>query len=362
MQRCRAATSGSARKLPLGVCTSTRSPGRTSRSSHREKTPPGTSRTPMRGGAALRRADGVRAALLLAVDGAAQGQRLARREVVVAAQVLGHLEGDRRGVVGERLDRRDGQGVEGAATAPRLASARADSTAAADTQISLTWSKGSRHGRAAVHRLAGRGSELRRQRDVARPAARAAHVATRRRQRQGDRPRRCRRAGPGGEIPCSARACDRARRSSRSSRPASATPRRRPPSNPSSTQPAHEVVAHGGHRRAAGVGRRDRHGHRRRPRPARRAGRRGPRASASAAPGRSRTAAHVVRAVPQDGGRSCSPPTRRVGAGDHLHLGEQRGSAPRCGRSRRADRLWVAATSATASTWSRTTSAASAAS
>ena len=45
------ATSTSGVKLPLGACTSMRSPGRTSRTSHVETAPSGTSRTPIRGDA-----------------------------------------------------------------------------------------------------------------------------------------------------------------------------------------------------------------------------------------------------------------------------------------------------------------------
>ena len=49
MHRCLPPAEASARKLPEGGCTSMTSPGRTSRTSHREKSPSGTSRTPMRG-------------------------------------------------------------------------------------------------------------------------------------------------------------------------------------------------------------------------------------------------------------------------------------------------------------------------
>ena len=51
MQRWRPAMAGSARKLPLGVGTSIVSPGRTWCISQEEKSPPGISRTPMRGAA-----------------------------------------------------------------------------------------------------------------------------------------------------------------------------------------------------------------------------------------------------------------------------------------------------------------------
>lgn len=47
--RCRPGSDGSARRLPDGTCTSTRSPGRTSWTSHDENIPPGISRTPIRG-------------------------------------------------------------------------------------------------------------------------------------------------------------------------------------------------------------------------------------------------------------------------------------------------------------------------
>ena len=51
MQRCRPPTrsAGSGQNRPPGVCTSTSSPGRTSRTSQREKSPSGISRTPTRG-------------------------------------------------------------------------------------------------------------------------------------------------------------------------------------------------------------------------------------------------------------------------------------------------------------------------
>ena len=51
MHRCRPPSSiaGSGQKRPLGVCTSISSPGRTSRTSHRENSPSGISRTPTRG-------------------------------------------------------------------------------------------------------------------------------------------------------------------------------------------------------------------------------------------------------------------------------------------------------------------------
>ena len=49
MHRCRPPCSGSARKLPVGICTSMTSPGRTSRTSQDENSPSGISRTPMRG-------------------------------------------------------------------------------------------------------------------------------------------------------------------------------------------------------------------------------------------------------------------------------------------------------------------------
>ncbi len=49
MHRCRPPTAGSARKLPVGVCTSISVPGVTSRTSHEENIPSGISRTPIRG-------------------------------------------------------------------------------------------------------------------------------------------------------------------------------------------------------------------------------------------------------------------------------------------------------------------------
>ncbi len=49
--RCRPPATGSARNRPVGVCTSIRVPGRTSRTSQLENSPAGTSRTPTRGGA-----------------------------------------------------------------------------------------------------------------------------------------------------------------------------------------------------------------------------------------------------------------------------------------------------------------------
>jgi len=51
MHRCRSPVDGSACQEPDGLCTSIRVPGTTSRTSHEEKKPSGTSRTPMRSGA-----------------------------------------------------------------------------------------------------------------------------------------------------------------------------------------------------------------------------------------------------------------------------------------------------------------------
>ena len=52
MQQVPAAGGGvGAGSVPGGVCTSTTSPGRTSRTSQRENSPSGISRTPIRGGA-----------------------------------------------------------------------------------------------------------------------------------------------------------------------------------------------------------------------------------------------------------------------------------------------------------------------
>ena len=79
--------------------------------------PPGTSRTPMRGGRAGRRADRVRPPLLAPVDEAAQRQRLAGPERVHVAQLVGHVEGHRDGVVAEFLDVGDAQGVKTATAA-----------------------------------------------------------------------------------------------------------------------------------------------------------------------------------------------------------------------------------------------------
>jgi hypothetical protein len=66
---------------------------------------------------ARRCGDGVLAALLGrspgSVDHAAQGQRLARGERELLGQVAGHLEGHRDRVVGELLDVRDRERVEG---------------------------------------------------------------------------------------------------------------------------------------------------------------------------------------------------------------------------------------------------------
>ena len=53
--------------------------------------------------------------MLDAVDDAAHGQRLAGVEGQLLGQLVGHLEGDRGGVVGQRRDRGHAQGVEGAA-------------------------------------------------------------------------------------------------------------------------------------------------------------------------------------------------------------------------------------------------------
>ena len=49
MHRCRPPAAGSARKLPVGVCTSISVPGVTSWTSHWENSPSGISRTPIRG-------------------------------------------------------------------------------------------------------------------------------------------------------------------------------------------------------------------------------------------------------------------------------------------------------------------------
>ena len=78
------------------------------------------------------RADRVGAPVLDAVDDAAQRQRLPRLEVEQLAQVVGHVEGDGGGVVGQRLDVAHGQlGGRSAGTGRH-------------PQISFTWSNGSR--------------------------------------------------------------------------------------------------------------------------------------------------------------------------------------------------------------------------
>jgi hypothetical protein len=58
------------------------------------------------------RADRVRPALVAVADDAAQGERLAGLEAVVLDQVLGDVEGDRNGVVGELLHSGDRQRME----------------------------------------------------------------------------------------------------------------------------------------------------------------------------------------------------------------------------------------------------------
>ena len=72
--------------------------------------------------------DGVLATVLPAVDVAAEGEVLARRERVVGGELVGHVEGDGDRVVGEPLDVGDPEGVEGGG---------------GHAQISLTCSKGS---------------------------------------------------------------------------------------------------------------------------------------------------------------------------------------------------------------------------
>ena len=118
-------------------------------------------------------------------------------------------------------------------------------------------------------------------------AARAGQRPSRRQQPDPDRPVG-RGAGPGAEIPC----CARARR------PRSRDPVAGPGGaqadphldvvEPVVLQAMHEVVAHRGHRRAAGVRRRDRDHDLAVTFLDRRAARRGPPGSASASPGRSR--------------------------------------------------------------------------
>jgi hypothetical protein len=57
-------------------------------------------------------ADGVRAALVAAVDVAPQGERLPRPERVVVGEVVRDVEGQRDRVVAQPLDVGDAQGVE----------------------------------------------------------------------------------------------------------------------------------------------------------------------------------------------------------------------------------------------------------
>ncbi len=177
-------------------------------------------------------------------------------------------------------------------------------------------------GRAAVERLAGRRAELRRQLGVGRAAARA-----------GERP-----AGGLAATAAIGPSCER-RRPGRGDavlgeRCASAggDPVARPgrvQADPHLdvgeacvAQPVHQVVAHRGHRGAAGVGRRDRHDD-----PCRRrrsTSRSTPRSSSvSIGISGSVTDAATSRALAQE--RSChaSPLPHRVRPGHGLHLGEQ---------------------------------------
>ena len=241
-------SAGSGQNRPLGVCTSISSPGRTSCTSQREKSPSGISRTPTRGARAGRGADGVLAPLLDAVHDPAQGERLAGHEDELVGQVVGHVEGDRDRVVGELLDARDRERVEGGRAAIR----------------SPYVLEGLEAVRAAVERLAGGRAVLRGQLGACRPALRAlappgpwaSGSAGPGRARLG--------AGPGAERPWSRSAC--------------AAPLGDPVAGPRRAQgdldargvagvgePVDQVVAHRGHRRAAGVGRGDRHDHGRRP-------------------------------------------------------------------------------------------------
>ena len=191
------------------------------------------------------RADRVVAAMVLAVDDPAQGQGLPGLEVVRRTQVLGHVEGDGDRVVAEALDRADRQGVE---VAPH---------ARLGHQISFTCSNGSRQDvqrYIALHAVGPNSEVSSTSPDPQRGQVNARRVGS------NESP-----TGPAGAAPGWRDAVPSQRL---------ATLRRDPVARPGRAQadahlgleagvgePVHEVVAHGGHRRAAGVRRRDRHDH-----------------------------------------------------------------------------------------------------
>ena len=105
------------------------SPGATSRTSQRENSPSGTSRTPTRGRARPARRSST-SGVFAAVDDPPQRERLARPEGELVGQLVGHVEGHGGRVVGEPLDVGDGERVEGGGR----------------HQISFTCSNGSRQG------------------------------------------------------------------------------------------------------------------------------------------------------------------------------------------------------------------------
>ncbi len=114
---------------PSGVMTSSTSPGATTSLRKVDIRPSGTRADGdpaqvLHAGRAARLADRVGLAHLLAVDARPDGEVLTRLEAVLLEELVGHLEGDGDGVVGEPLDRGDGERVEAGPVARRSARGR----------------------------------------------------------------------------------------------------------------------------------------------------------------------------------------------------------------------------------------------
>ena len=115
MSTCRAGASRSAVNDPAGGWTSIRSPGRTSRTSQPDMAPPGTSRTPIRGGSPAGEQMEYGPALIAAVDHPAQGERLAGPEPEQLGVLRRNVEGDGGGIVTQPVDAAHGEFDETAA-------------------------------------------------------------------------------------------------------------------------------------------------------------------------------------------------------------------------------------------------------
>ena len=217
--------------------------------------PLGISRTPIRGRApAGAQMEYDRRCSTPSID-PAHGERLPGREVVGLPQVLGHVEGDRDAVVGQPLDVGDGERVEDGYGAGGRLGGPLGGGGHSDLLHVLERLEA---GRAPVERLARGRAELRGELDVGRAAPRAGDRAPGGQQVER-RPAPAAGAAPGGEMPCSASLRRPSSLIQSLDQAGVSSTRTRTSAYPASREPVHEVVAHGGHRRAAGVRRRDRH-------------------------------------------------------------------------------------------------------